>query len=77
MTPAEEPFKPNLNKLRRGYLDDATYQISRPQGQVVSDKKIFVYVCHYISLSETCDPCVGPILAPVYNYNKLGRGQLV
>ena len=57
-----------LNKLDRGPLGAAKYQISRALGHLVSDKKIFSHF-HNISLNKTCVP-------QVYKLNKLGRGLL-
>ena len=50
----------NLNKLDRGRLDDASYQIS---SLVVSDKMFFSRFL-YVSLCKTCDLMGGAILGP-------------
>ena len=44
----------NLNKLVKGPLGDATYQISRLYA---------LWVFPYIRLCKTCDPGAGPFLA--------------
>ena len=54
----------NLNKLGRGPLGDATYQISiKALCLMASDKKMFSYF-PYISLCKTCDPKGGAIFGP-------------
>ena len=66
----------NLNKLARGPLGDATYQISRDLGLVVSDKKTFSYF-PYISLCKTCDPLRRSHFVPKgLILNKRSRGPL-
>ena len=66
VTPRVGPFLVpwlNFDKPGRGLLVDATYQISKHLGLVVSDKNIFS--CFpYISICITCDPGGGPILGP-------------
>ena len=50
MNPGVSHFWPqdyNLNRLGRGPLGDASYQISR---LVVSDKKIFFHVSPYVNM---------------------------
>ena len=75
MTPRGGPFfwpqVYNLNKLGRGPLDDATYQI--PRLDIVVSSKI-VSCFHYISLCKTCDPRGGPYWPQEYNFNKCGGG---
>ena len=51
----------NLNKLGRGQLSDATYQLSKLSVVGFSDKKIFPCFT-YISLCNTYDPWGGAIL---------------
>ena len=54
-----------LNKLGRGPLGDATYQISRLYALwFLSDKKIFFMLLPYISQCETSDPLGGAIFGP-------------
>ena len=53
----------NLNKLGRGPLGDATYQISRPRTLWFQTRNCF-HVLPYISLCKTCDPQGGAILVP-------------
>ena len=53
----------NLNKLGRGLLGDATYQISRLYALWFQTRRFFQYF-PYISLCKQCDPRVGPFLAP-------------
>ena len=51
----------NLNKLGRGSLGDASYQISRLKA-LWFQTRIFFYVSSYISLCKMCDP--GAIFGP-------------
>ena len=64
-----------MNKLGRGLLDDATYQISIALDRVVLDKKIFSCVFFYhISLCKTYDPRVGAIFGlEGHDLHKHGR----
>ena len=62
----------NLNKLGRGLLGDATYQIPRLYiGLAVSDKKFFSHFPN-ISLYKTCDPGAEPFFAPgvLFEHNR-------
>ena len=65
-TPGAAHFWPQenyLKKLGRDPLGDATSQIVKAQGLVVSDKKIFS--CYsYIHLCKTCNPQGRPIFGP-------------
>ena len=70
--PGQDNFWPkghNLNKLGRGSLGDATYQITRLYALWFQTRRFF-HVFPYISLCITCDPEAG------HNLNKLGRGPL-
>ena len=65
MTPERDNFWPqghNLNKLDRGPLGDATYQISRLRC-VVSDKKIFSHFT-YLRQYKKFDTQGGAIFGP-------------
>ena len=53
----------NLNKHGRSLLDDATYQISRGLGLLVSDKIFFMFSL-YKPMSKHMTPGAGPFLAP-------------
>ena len=54
-----------MNKLGKGPLGDATYQISRLLSLIVSDKKkLFFHRLPYIGLCKTCDPWGGAIFGP-------------
>ena len=53
----------DLNKLGRGLLDDATYQISMLQALWFQTRRFF-QCFSYISLCKTCDPRGGPIFGP-------------
>ena len=77
--PAANLFWPqgyNLNKLGRGPLGDATYQISRLWALWFQRRRFFFNVFPYISLWKQCDPGAGPFSAKGHNFNKLGRGPL-
>ena len=52
-----------LNKLGRGPLGDATYQISRLYGLWFQTTRFF-HVFRYIGLCKTCDPWGGAIFGP-------------
>ena len=65
MTPGARPLFAqghNLNKVVRGPLGDATYQISRPYALWFQTRNFF-HVCPYINLCKTCDPRAGPFFA--------------
>ena len=69
MDPGRGHFSPkgyNLNKLGRGPLGDATYQISRLYTVYALWLKTrrFSHVFPYISLCKTCNPQSGAIFGP-------------
>ena len=73
VTPGAGPLlalEASLNKLGRGSLGDATYQISS-----LSDKKIF-HVFPYKAYVIHVTPGRGHFWPQGYNLNKLGRGPL-
>ena len=66
VTPRVGPFFApwlNFNKLSRGLLVDATYQISRLYAMWFQTR-IFFSCFPYISICTTCDPGGGPIFGP-------------
>ena len=65
----------NLNKLGRGPLGNATYQISRIEALRFQTRRFF-HVFPKIGLCKKCDPGAGHIWPPGYNLNKLGRSLL-
>ena len=66
----------NLNNLGSGPLDEATYQISKDLGILVTVKKIFKGF-PYVSLCKTLWPLGwGQFWPQGYNLNNLGRGTL-
>ena len=79
MTPGAGPFfGPGvfLNKLGRGLVSDATYQISRIYALLDSDKKNFPRF-PYINQCKIFDPRGGASFGPKDKIlNKIGRGIL-
>ena len=69
------PLGYNLNKLGRGSLGDASYQISRLYALWFQTRRFF-YGFPYISLCKQCDPVAGNFQPQGHNLNKLGRGPL-
>ena len=67
------PHEYNFNKLGRGLLVDASYQISRLKALWFKTRRFF-HVSPYISLCKTCDPGAGHFWPQGHNLNKLVRG---
>ena len=64
----------NLNKLGRGPLGHATYQISRFWTLWFQTRRCLCFP--YISLYKNVTPGAGPFLVPGHKLNKLGRSPL-
>ena len=79
MTPGAGPFLVQgyfLNKLERGLVSDATYQIARIYALLDSDNKNFPRF-PYISKCKIFDPRGGASFGPKDKIlNKIGRGIL-
>ena len=63
----------NLNKLGRGPLGDATYQISRPMPCGSRQEDFFMLL--YISLCKTCALRVGSILTSEAKFEQTWQGS--
>ena len=66
VNPGASQFWPqgyNLNKLGRGSLGDASYQISTLYALWFQTRRFF-HGFPYISLCKQCDPVAGPFSAP-------------
>ena len=69
-----DPQGHHMNKLGRGRLGDATYQISK-LCTFYFQRRRFLKFSFFVPMLQTCDPGAGPILTPGASYD-LGRGPL-